>query len=236
MDFSAAPYGFGLYGYDDGDRLGRESWSEKSDAASRREQAARRAFEAAMAKVVEDAPTAPVTMQLLEPSTHLTQPCWRDFKKHVERYQGWSAKRRAASNAEKQQHGETRKGTCYFVDVTFSPAKAAAENQRAAKLSSWPTAFPPLPKLEPKPAAVATPTPATAAGGGKKRPADDLVGTVKEHCAAGTLGAAISDEAAPDLSKMSVGQINNWLKTLQEKPKPKQPKASAGASSSRFWG
>ena len=48
--------------------------------------------------------------------------------------------------------------------------------------------------------------------------------------------ALISDEAAPDLSKMSVGQINNWLKTLQEKPKPKQPKASAGASSSRFWG
>jgi hypothetical protein len=153
-------YGFGAYGgfdYDD-DGLNRGDWSEKSDAASAREASARAAFTALLATQSSKAST----VELLKPSTHLTQPCWRDFKKFVGQHAGWSAKRRQASDAEKRQHGETRKGAVYFVDVAFKPpaqtksggtgaagkktikktpltpaVEAAATAQMAAGMSSW---------------------------------------------------------------------------------------------------
>lgn len=145
---------FGGFGFDD-DHLHRGDWSEKSGAASAREEAARVAFTA----LVKETST-PTTVELLKPSTHLTQPCWRDFKKFIGQHAGWSAKRRQATEAEKRQHGETRKAAVYFVDVTYKPpaskktatnagkktvkktpldagAEAAAKAQMASGMTAW---------------------------------------------------------------------------------------------------
>ena len=80
-----------------------------------------------------DKPAAATTYELLKPSTHLTQPCWRDVKKYIVSHPGWSAKRRQATEAEKRQHGETRQSAVYFVDVTFTPPKAVKGATSAAK-------------------------------------------------------------------------------------------------------
>ena len=57
---------------------------------------------------------------LLQPSTHLTAPCWRDFRKWMKTsHPKWDAKKRQATDAEKLRSGETRKGKVYFVDVVY---------------------------------------------------------------------------------------------------------------------
>ena len=118
---------FGGFDFDD-DHLHRGDWSEKSGAASAREEAARVAFTA----LVKETST-PTTVELLKPSTHLTQPCWRDFKKFIGQHAGWSAKRRQATEAEKRQHGETRKAAVYFVDVTYKPPASKKTATNAGK-------------------------------------------------------------------------------------------------------
>ena len=126
--------GFGGYGgYFDDDGLNRGDWAEKSGAASRREDQARAAFKDLHDKTMADKPAAATTYELLKPSTHLTQPCWRDVKKYIVSHPGWSAKRRQATEAEKRQHGETRQSAVYFVDVTFTPPKAVKGATSAAK-------------------------------------------------------------------------------------------------------
>jgi hypothetical protein len=68
--------------------------------------------------------SSPERTELLKPPTHLTDPCWRDFKRFVASHAGWSAKRREATEEEKRAHGdEKRKGKAYFVDVVFNPEK-----------------------------------------------------------------------------------------------------------------
>ena len=127
-------FGFGGYGgFYDHDGLNRGDWAEKSGAASRREEQARAAFKDLHGKTMADAPAAATTYELLKPSTHLTQPCWRDVKKYIVSHPGWSAKRRQATEAEKRQHGETRQSAVYFVDVTFTPPKAVKGATSAAK-------------------------------------------------------------------------------------------------------
>ena len=128
--------GFGGYAYGgfyDDDGLNRGDWAEKSGAASRREEQARAAFKDLHGKTMADKPAAATTYELLKPSTHLTQPCWRDVKKYIVSHPGWSAKRRQATEAEKRQHGETRQSAVYFVDVTFTPPKAVKGATSAAK-------------------------------------------------------------------------------------------------------
>ena len=148
--------GYGGYGGFDDDSLERGDWAEKSGAASRREEEARAAFKAVHGKAMANPPAAPTTYELLKPSTHLTQPCWRDLKKHIACHAGWSAKRRQATEAEKRQSGEKRQSAVYFVDVTFTPpkgkgatsagkktvkvdkaAKEEARAQMSSSMSSW---------------------------------------------------------------------------------------------------
>ena len=133
-------FGFGGYGgfYDD-DGLNRGDWAEKSGAASRREDQARAAFKDLHDKTMADKPAAATTYELLKPSTHLTQPCWRDVKKYIVSHPGWSAKRRQATEAEKRQHGETRKAAVYFVDVSFKPPKAPKSAGTAAPVAAAPS-------------------------------------------------------------------------------------------------
>ena len=148
--------GYGGFGGFDDDSLERGDWSEKSGAASRREEEARAAFKEVHGKTTASPPAAATTYELLKPSTHLTQPCWRDVKKYIVSHAGWSAKRRQATEAEKRQHGEKRQSAVYFVDVTFTPpknkgatsagkkvtkvdkaAKEEARAQMSSSMSSW---------------------------------------------------------------------------------------------------
>ena len=124
-------YDMGWDLFDEDDGLHRSEWSEKSAAASARESSARSAFLALRGQT-----SSATTVELLEPSTHLTQPCWRDFKKFVSQHAGWSAKRRQATEDEKRHHGEKRKGAVYFVDVTYKPPKSvgtAAASKKTVK-------------------------------------------------------------------------------------------------------
>jgi len=125
--------GYGGYGGFDDDSLERGDWSEKSGAASRREEAARAAFKEVHGKTMADTPVSATTYELLKPSTHLTQPCWRDVKKYIVSHAGWSAKRRQATEAEKRQHGEKRQSAVYFVDVTFTPPKGKGATSAGKK-------------------------------------------------------------------------------------------------------
>ena len=125
-------YGGGYGGYGD-DGFDRSTFREKSGAAQRREDAAIAAFDKhAKATEADKAVKAKVTVELLKPSTHLTQPCWTAFNKRVKARAGWTAKRRVATNEEKRASGETRQGKCYFVDVTFDPKKAEKARKAAA--------------------------------------------------------------------------------------------------------
>ena len=110
-----------------GDGVDRRHFADKSQAALRRENEAKAAFDKVRKSTEEAGDTA--TIELLKPSCHLTQVCWSSFSKYV-KAAGWKVKRRAASEAEKKAHGETRKATVYFVDVTFT---AQNNNKKAPK-------------------------------------------------------------------------------------------------------
>ena len=109
-------FGGGTFGWEEDDGLNRGAWAEKSGAAAGREESARAAFTALRLKTLAAVPEKATTYELLKPATHLTHPCWRDFKTWVGQHDGWSVKRREASPVEKRQSGETRKGAVYFVD------------------------------------------------------------------------------------------------------------------------
>lgn len=129
--------GFGMY--DDG--IDRSGFAEKSGAAQRREDEAKAAFDKYRASTEAGSPPkAKVTVELLKPSTHLTQPCWSAFNKHVKKNAGWSAKRRVATEEEKRASGEKRQAKCYFVDVTFCPKAKAAAIKKAEKAAGPPAA------------------------------------------------------------------------------------------------
>ena len=108
---------------DEDDYTYRGGWAEKSGAATRREETAKKAFETARLEMQsrEDLKAGSrVTVQLLKPSCHLTQACWKTFRAHVKTFEGWSTRRRAATEEEKKQHKEKRKSTVYFTEVTYT--------------------------------------------------------------------------------------------------------------------
>ena len=121
----------GMFDEDGGPRY--EGYARKSGAAERRENEARQAFTSALKNTELDGKPSAV-VQLLKPNTHLTQASWGDFNKWVKTHTGCSARRRAASDAEKRAHGEKRQGTTYFIDVTITAsAQAKATGKRAAE-------------------------------------------------------------------------------------------------------
>lgn len=97
--------------------------AEKSAAATRREETAIKEFETARLEMEsrDDLRGGYLeTIQLLDPSCHLTQACWKSFRKHVQGCEGWSTRRRAATEAERKEHKVKRKSTAYFTEVTYS--------------------------------------------------------------------------------------------------------------------
>ena len=81
---------------------------------------------------------------MLEPSTHLTNACYKDFITYVKQHIGWSASRRKLSNEEKQKCKKLKnlKRSVYIVTVTYrvpilpmtlyhSPTKEEKNNARS---------------------------------------------------------------------------------------------------------
>jgi hypothetical protein len=68
------------------------------------------------------------TTRLIQPSQHLTGPCWRDFSKYVKTFAGWTAKRVVAHNG--SGIGAFKK--TYYIDATYRPPKTP-KTQKAQK-------------------------------------------------------------------------------------------------------
>ena len=144
MFHSGFGYGFGCFD----DRIDRSGFAEKSAAAQRREDAAKEAFNKKRAETEASATKDTVVVQLLKPSTHLTQPCWSAFSKHVRSFPGWTPKRRVATAEEKRQHGETRQSKCYFTDVSFNPKTFKKKSRESAAAKGQQTIAPPAKKAK----------------------------------------------------------------------------------------
>lgn len=110
------------------DGVNRSDWRVKSDAAVRRQTEAIALFDKFLEET-EKATVFPITKELVPVTTHLTEPCWHTFRKHVES-KGCHAKRRLATEFEREGVKE-RKGKMYVVSVTVPvhPSQAVAVNE-----------------------------------------------------------------------------------------------------------
>jgi len=125
----------GGYGYDDD--VNRSSWSEKSDAALRRERLADEQFDAFLNKCSSedpnDASLFPITEEVVKADVHLTGPCYTSFRKRVGA-KGCKVKRREATPGERKASGDKRQGKLYVISITCPghPTKAADTKAKAA--------------------------------------------------------------------------------------------------------
>jgi hypothetical protein len=122
-------FGDGFYGNDDHGVTSRDCWNEKSQAAIRRQTEAINLFEEFLSKC-RSLTQFPVTEEVVPATTHLTGPCWNDFRRHVES-KGCHAKRKEATLQEREK--DKRKGKMYVISITVpvhpSQAVAVAEEQ-----------------------------------------------------------------------------------------------------------
>lgn len=130
-------YGSSLFRslYDDGDDFGpnRRNWADKSEAALRRERTAISLFTAFIGKCTGLSETDfPVTEEVVKANTHLTDACWKSFRKTVEA-RGCKAKRREATIQERIESKDKRKGKLYVISVTcpVHPSKVEEEKKKA---------------------------------------------------------------------------------------------------------
>lgn len=126
--------GFGYGGFGD-DGVDRSGWKDKSDAAIRREDQAKHLFDAFLEKS-KASQVFPVTEEVVPPAVHLTDACWKTFKKYVVA-KGCTTKRREATFDERKKSGDSRKGKLYVISVTVpvhpdQAKEAMAEKKRKA--------------------------------------------------------------------------------------------------------
>jgi hypothetical protein len=133
--------------YGGGSVLRYDTFAQKSAAAMWREERARQAFDLLRTEVEPAGISA--HRELLRPNCHLTAPCYRSFSKYVKAHAGWTVRRRTATEAEKQAHGERRLGKCYFINVTYHPPACPAYSQAGREQGQPANIFPPLPPLPP---------------------------------------------------------------------------------------
>mmetsp|Transcript_12998 Transcript_12998/g.14236 ORF Transcript_12998/g.14236 Transcript_12998/m.14236 type:complete len:393 (+) Transcript_12998:133-1311(+) len=70
-----------------------------------------------------------IDLILLNPDTHLTRPCWKDFNHHVESYPGWSTKRVVATREEMKFFGH-RTGNKYFTRILYTIPDIVEEEKK----------------------------------------------------------------------------------------------------------
>jgi hypothetical protein len=108
-----------------GDRFfDRSCWATKSHAALQRQEEAIDVFDKFLAGLCQSS-FFPITQEIIPATTHLTDSCWKDFRRHVES-KGCTAKRRIATVQERGK--DKRKGKMYVisVEVPVHPSKAVA--------------------------------------------------------------------------------------------------------------
>ncbi len=118
----------------------RRNWAEKSEAALKREREAKEIFHNQFLPQAKQATSFPFNVAgLIEPTLHLTNPCWRDFKKEVAKY-GCTAKRRVVTPTEiaYMHKSKVRKTKMYWIDVTIAShpdraLEAIKENKEKAE-------------------------------------------------------------------------------------------------------
>jgi len=74
-------------------------------------------------------PGTKIDLILLNPDTHLTRPCWKDFNHHVESYPGWSTKRVVATREEMKFFGH-RTGNKYFTRILYTIPDIVEEEKK----------------------------------------------------------------------------------------------------------
>jgi len=106
------------------DPLNRACWSAKSEIALKREAEAFHKFDQLVAETLQT-PEEPASGSLIGPELHLTDPCFKTFRKYVMRHPGWSVKRRLATEEEKSRAKVKSKikRNCYWVDYVYDPSK-----------------------------------------------------------------------------------------------------------------
>ena len=150
-------YGGGYGGYGGG--LNRSGWAQKSAAATRREESAKKILTTKITELARGPNTGDGGVKcegLIPPGTHLTGPCWKTFKAFAAN-QGCNAKRRVATPAEKRAAKETRQSKCYWIDVIIPAATITRERSKLGIAAPPPTA-PGAP-----PAGIASPAPPASA-------------------------------------------------------------------------
>lgn len=117
--FGFGGLGFGYYDDGGGCHVNRSGWHDKSAAASRREEQAKKLLDAFLEQSSKLAKTAfPRTQEnLVTADVHLTNPCWLSFRKYA-LSKGVTVKRREATLAERKD--DKRKGKMYVISATLS--------------------------------------------------------------------------------------------------------------------
>lgn len=70
-------------------------------------------------------PKEKTTFALIDPEVHLTDACWKSFRKWVLGHTGWSAARVACTDAERLTRQETRRGKTFWVRAVYDPRRAS---------------------------------------------------------------------------------------------------------------
>ena len=111
----------------------RSNFNEKSKPALKREAETREVFEKVLDEhdlTIND-PSLITTLEteahvveypITTPSQHLTEPCWRDFKQFVSSFRGCSVTRLKATDEQKSQIPNVRKGSVYYISLTIDPS------------------------------------------------------------------------------------------------------------------
>ena len=109
-------------------RSGYGSFSRKSAAATRREKQGQDKLNAIISSAAtrdQISKPGPHIFELLSPDIHLVDASWKDLRQWVARtHPDWSLKRRVATEDEKRQAGEKRKGKTYFVIAVHKGSKS----------------------------------------------------------------------------------------------------------------
>jgi hypothetical protein len=117
---------FSGYGFGGDDGVNRRNWADKSQAAIRREYQAKQLVDTFITECnnTKQDVDFPLTQEaVVTADIHLTDACWKSFRKYVEA-KGCQAKRREASYPERK--GATRKGKMYVINIVVPahPARA----------------------------------------------------------------------------------------------------------------
>ena len=122
--------------FDDGWGVNRSGWADKSDAAIRRENEANDLFDAFLQKCssydANDKSIFPITEEVVKANIHLTDACYKTFRKRV-LAKNCKVKRREATPQERIDSGDKRKGKLWVISITCTvhPTKAADAKKKA---------------------------------------------------------------------------------------------------------